>query len=209
MLTRHFLWTYFPGNEFTSWSSSLLYALQFAMRKTRNKVKTGKVSSECDIKLCVLDTSSLSTSSFFAAPELIRLYGIPSSNGMRHEYHDNEYLFHGKLNVKRISSTITLARLREEGLFNLIPELDEEAHKTHLFLRVRDLRRSLFNIPRPISAVDGGLALWIASLFSQAFTMPMFVALSSLCRRDPGDKGFLRILRHYAGKAIELNYSKA
>ena len=199
MLENHFTWTYFDGDEFISWTSSLLFALQFAVRKTRNAKNPTVVSAESDVQLCMLNTSSLDTSSFFPASDLITIYGLPSTNKLRHEYHQDDYLFHGMLDVEGISSTVSLSALRGAGLFFLIPGLDDEAHKTDLRRRVCGLRQSMFATLQPISTEEGGLALWIASLFEGGFTMPMFVALLSLQRRCPADRGFLGIIRGFAG----------
>ena len=99
---------------------------------------------------------------------------------------------------------MSLSKLREEGLFELIPWLDDEKHKIYLAGRVQNLRGSLFNVPHPISAKYGALALWIASLFagdSGELVMPMFIALLSLWRRNPMDERFLRIVQTYAGES--------
>ena len=54
MLETHFQWkNTLPRDEFISWTSSLLYALQYAVRKTIYR------SLEDDIMICVLDTHRL------------------------------------------------------------------------------------------------------------------------------------------------------
>lgn len=190
MLIRHFNWEYWDDDEFTSWTSSLLYALQYAVRKTRNRKCPKITSAECDVKLCMLDTSTLDTTPFFPAPDLIRIYHIPeyaNDSKLRYPYYENEYLSHGQLCVEGMSSTVSLATLREEGLLDLIPWLDDESEKHLLWLRVHKLRGSLFATQTPISAREGSLALWIAALFGGMMTMPMLVALLSLRKRSPED----------------------
>ena len=209
MLETHFMWHYFHasecGSEFISWTSSLLWALQFAVRKTVNLVASG----ESPVKLCILDTSTLDANAFLPAPGLIAKYDMLAQEKGRRSYHDDEYLIHGKLNVNGIASTVSLATLRAEGLFELVPELDEEEYKPKLRSRVIHLRTSLFALPKPISPKNGGLALWIASLFGTGLTMPMFVALLSLRGRHLVNESFLRIIRIFSGKSIGSTDAKA
>ena len=207
MLETHFMWQYFHpgkcGSEFISWTSSLLWALQFAVRKTVNSENPKVVSDEHHIKLCVLDTSSLDTYVFLPAPGLIAKYDLLINTEARRRYHDDEYLVHGKLDVDGLADTVSLATLRAEGLFDLVPELDEEEDKPRLRRRILQWRTRLCNAPMPISPKDRGLALWIASLFGTGLTIPMLIALLSLRGRPLVDKSFLRVIRIFPGKLIE------
>lgn len=80
-----------------------------------------------------------------------------------------------------------------------MPEFDDEEPKKFLWLRVDELRNTMATTLTPISGIDGGLALSIASLFGGAWTMPVMVALLSLRRREPDDARFLRLLRAFGG----------
>ena len=163
-----------PFTEFTSWISSLLFAVQLAVRKTRRSKKQPFKSEEEDVKLCVLDTSNLGTikQNFFAAKNLINHFGIDE---VTYEWYTTEYLYHAALNVRDSSSTVSLFALRIGGLFELLPWFDIEETKTKLYGRVKELRATLPN-KRTILSADGGLALEIASHFGGKFIMPMFVA---------------------------------
>ena len=96
------------------WTSSLLWALQFAVRKT-------KKSAEHELKVCVLDTSRFITNTFFSASHLIRAFGLAAFKDCTVEYHTTTYLAHGSLNVRNCSTTVSLACLRDNGLFDLMP----------------------------------------------------------------------------------------
>lgn len=158
------------------------------------------MNNEDDIKLCFLDTSLIDTSDFFGASELLRAYDIANEGKLRHEYYTTEYLLHGKLDIEGSSRTVSLSELRKEGLFDLMPELDDEQRKPKLWSGVNELRKSVAVTNRPISVQDGSVALWIGSLFAGAFTMPMMVALLSLRRRALDDERFLRVVRELAGR---------
>ncbi|KAL6719267.1 hypothetical protein ACLMJK_003506 [Lecanora helva] len=73
MLEKHFRWDP-PNSEFISWTSSLLWALLFALRKTVHPANPRFASAKQDIKLCVLDTSFVNHDHFYSAPSLIAKY---------------------------------------------------------------------------------------------------------------------------------------
>lgn len=77
MLENHFLWKSHPSDEFISWTDSLLWALQHALRK----------ASDCrdgNVQICVLDTSKIETCSFFPASDLLRIYNIADERQLAH-----------------------------------------------------------------------------------------------------------------------------
>ena len=93
MLESHLLWKYRSNGQFISWTSSLLWALQHTIRKVSQREK--------DIQICVLDTSKIETSSFFAASDLLRIYGVPDKAMLAHCYYNTEYLYRGGLFTSR------------------------------------------------------------------------------------------------------------
>lgn len=203
MLKAHFQWQYFEGDRYVSWTNSILYALQFAVRKTRKISEKLLVSDEDDLRICVLDTSLIGdTSRFIRASELLSSYMIEDNRKLPHKYFTTEYILYGGLNIEGSSRTVSLSELRGEGLFDLIPELDDEDKKPQLWLRVDELRRSIARTNCPVSVHEGSLALWIAFLFGGAFTMPVMIALLSVRRRKLDDERFLRIVRDIAGMSL-------
>ena len=192
-LRQHLAWTKFIDDEFISWTSSLLWALQFAVHKTEK-------STEHELRVCVLDTSRFHTSAFFSAPHLIQYFGLSEFVDIIEKYHTTTYLVHESLNVRNCSSTVSLACLRENGLFDLMHEFDEEHWKQRLFLRVRNLRWTIVSAVNPLSAVTCQRALQIASAFGEEWTMAMMIAFLAL-RGSPQDSGeLLRFVRELAGK---------
>lgn len=174
-LRKHLAWTKynFTDDEFISWTSSLLWALQFAVRKTTK-------SAEHELKLCVLDTSRFHTGTFLPAPQLIHDFGLSESNDITNAYHNTEYLVHGSLNVRNCSSTVSLACLRECGLFDLMPELDNEYWKQKLLMRVQYLREKIVSAVNPLTTVTCQRALRVASPFGGEWTMAMTIAFLAL-----------------------------
>lgn len=190
MLENHFLWNCRPNDQFVSWTSSLLWALQHAIRKD--------FRGDRDVQICVLDTSKIETCSFFAASDLIRIYRVPDEGKLAHRYYVTEYLYHGGLFVHGSSSTVSFNLLREYGLFNLLPELDDLEFKPKLCIAVENFRVRMVSVSRAVAPIEGQIALQIASLFEKDFTMPLMVALLSLRRRAADDGYFLRLISNYA-----------
>jgi len=199
MLTKHFQWLDVQNDEFISWTSSLLYALQYAVRKTRNPKNPRTVSQECDIKICLWERDAAGNP-IYPASNLIEFYRLPSEGVLRPEYHITEYLSHGKIDVKGCSSTVSLEELRRAGLFDLMPELDDENTKHDLFTRVLTLRSTILTTPIAISDFESKTARGIASLFARQYTMQAMLALLSLRLRDCEDAEFINMIQHDASK---------
>lgn len=194
MLENHLLWKVFPGDQFVSWTSSLLWALQLAVRKENDRNYPDR-----DIQICVLDTSKIETSSFFAASDLLRIYAVADEGKLAHRYYIAEYLYQGGLFVHGSSSTVSLEILMKHGLFNLLPELDYPEWREKLCNAVEHFRDIMFSATLAITRVEARIALQLASLFEKQFTMPVMVALLSLRSRDPDDSKFLTLVADYAG----------
>ena len=203
MVEHHVLWKSRSSDEFISWTDSILWALQHAISK--------KSLGETDVQICVLDTSKIETSSFFAVSDLLRIYKLADEGKLAQRYNFAEYLYHGGLFVHGSSSTVSLNLLRECGLFHLLPETNDPNWRSLLCNAVdpkwksllRDeadpFRGNMFSVTRPIEPIEGRTALQLASLFEKQFTMPVMVALLSLRLRDPDDTVFLRLVADYAG----------
>ena len=194
MLESHLLWRGLSSDQFVSWTGSLLWVLQHAIRKD--------FRGEKDVQICVLDTTKIETCSFFAASDLLRIYQVSDEVKLSHRYYTTEYLYHGGLSIHGYSSTVSLNLLREYGLFALLPELDDLESKRFLCRTVESLRVSMVSLSRPIAPIEGRTALQVASLFEKSFTMPVMVALLSLRRRAPDDEQFLKLVVDYAGRQL-------
>lgn len=192
-LRKHLSWAIFPDDEFISWTSSLLWALQHAIRKTEK-------SADHELRICVLDTSRFKTGIFFSASHLIQAYGLSAFKDCNLAYHNAEYLVHGSLNVRNCSKTVSLACLREKGLFDLLPELENEYWKQRLFLRVRDLRQTLASTVIPLSQENCQKALRLARSFGDEWTMAMMMAFLALRGTLLNSEVLLPLIKTFAGK---------
>ena len=195
-LRKHLNWAIHNDDEFISWTSSLLWALQFAVRKT-------KFSAEHELRVCVLDTSRFITGTFLSASHLIQTFGLAAFSDCTVEYHTTTYLAHGSLNVQNCSRTVSLACLRENGLFDLLPELEDEYWKPRLFLRVRNLRQTL--VVSAVNSLSEGTcqgALRVASSFGGEWAMPMTMAFLALrgTGTSQNHEVLLQLIRDFAGK---------
>ena len=191
MLENHLLWSGSADDQFISWTSSLLWALQHAIRKD--------FQGDIDVQICVLDSSKIEKGSFFSALDLLRIYRVPDEGKLARRYYNTEYLYHGGLFVHDSSSTVSFNLLREYGLFSLLSELDDPRYKHLLCRTVEYLRVTMVSIPRPVAPIEGRTALQLSSLFGKEFIMPVMVALLSLRRRAPDDADFLKLITDYAG----------
>lgn len=196
MLENHLLWKSLPSDQFISWTGSILWALQHAIRKD--------LQGDADVQICMLDTSKIEKCSFFAASDLLKIYRVSDEGKLAHRYYNAEYLYHGGLLVHNSSSTVSLNLLREYGLSSLLPELDDSRLKSFLCKTVESLRYTMVSVPRPVAPIEGRTALQIASLFEKEFTMPVMVALLSLRRRASDDGYFLKLVADYAGTRLRI-----
>ncbi|KAL2848191.1 hypothetical protein BJY01DRAFT_262766 [Aspergillus pseudoustus] len=110
-----------------SWTSSLLYAVQYALYRRHHY---GCASDE--IKICVADTTKFDRGQFVHARRLLQAYyDLVRQADMRQNfdtrllvyiYQNGEYLSQGTLYHAGRSCVISLAALEESGLYSLYPE---------------------------------------------------------------------------------------
>ncbi|KAF2137808.1 uncharacterized protein K452DRAFT_312180 [Aplosporella prunicola CBS 121167] len=196
MIENHLLWRYESPSEFTSWSSSLLFAIQYALLK-----KDYDRKEEENIKVCVLDTSNFAIP-VYPATALYDAYRItPIDRGkwpelVRH-YYLSEYLLRGSIYMENVEfRVISLRDILRCGLFKLLPELEDDdwRKKNALARAVRTARQSLSS-PRCLSEEREKVEISISlgKLFGHRFAFPVAVAFLSLrswegkTPIDPGD----------------------
>lgn len=185
MIENHLLWGREP-TEFISWTSSLLWALQYAVRK-RAKWK------EQNIRICVLDIQQAPMQlSIYPVPKLLCVYGIPSRG---RDFYHAEYLAHSVVEVSgRSLSAISFKALISGGLFELLPELDDKSGRVLLAKRVTQLRSAYFTHPCKVSPKELLVVKRLAAGFGSDWILPMSLAFFSLRLRERNDDGFLRVI---------------
>jgi hypothetical protein len=132
------------SDNFMSWSSSLLFVIQYAIWRCYRRG-----CSPADIKICAVDTTRFPHGQFARDMWLIEKCQSPVDGNhdiqklvrLRQSGYDNgEYLSQGVLNHKSRSCVVTLERLGQAGLYDLYPEFNEPEGRGKWTNRVRDLR---------------------------------------------------------------------
>lgn len=185
MIEHHLLWSR-ENTEFISWTSSLLWALQYAVRK-RAKWRDHNVS------ICVLDIQQAPVQlSIYPVPTLLSVYGIPSQG---RDYYHAEYLAHSLVEVSGGSlGVVSFNALIAGGLFELLPELDDEIGRVLLAKRVAQLRSAYFAHPRKVLSRELHVVKRLAVGFGSDWILPMSLAFLSLRLRERKDEDFLRLI---------------
>lgn len=185
MIEHHLRWSR-ETTEFISWTSSLLWALQYAVRKRAKR-------KDQDISICVLDIQQAPVQlSIYPVPTLLCVYGIPSQG---RDYYHAEYLAHSMIEVSgRSLSVISFKGLIAGGLFEFLPELDDKIGRHLLAKRVTQLRSEYFTHPRKVSPGELHVAKRLAAGFGSSWILPMSLAFLSLRLREKEDESFLRLI---------------
>jgi hypothetical protein len=175
MLNEHIRWDYelTNGDGFTSWTTSLLYSLHYAIYK--HKKRNIHLS---EIRLCVVDTTCFPQGVFLRDLDLIEAYkdkgpkggmiqilgelhswahrGLPNLLDLRQEvwargyYYFGEYLSQGQLKIKGGSYTIECHKIINSNLYQLCPSFKEKMEQpatgtdTWLIKNVMELRQDFY-----------------------------------------------------------------
>lgn len=132
------------SDNLVSWTTSLLFALQYAIWRHRHHG-----SSPGSIFICVVDTAKFPRGQFMQDKRLIRKFKDTASNEAqdffhfrmgREDYYNGEYLSQGSLRYSGRGYSISLERLENSGLYELYPEFREPEGFHAWTNRVRDLR---------------------------------------------------------------------
>lgn len=154
------------SDNLMSWSSSLLFVIQYAIWRC---YKRG--CSPADIKICAVDTSKFPHGQFARDMWLIeKCHSLVDGNHdmqrlvrLRQSGYDNgEYLSQGLLNHKSRSCVVTLEKLEQAGLYDLYPEFNELEGRKQWTKRVRDLRLQ-WQIAKPTARREIQVAFQIAN----------------------------------------------
>lgn len=208
MLNRHLQWSgrLDDVDNFVSWTSSLLFVLQYIFyRRTSNRLDMR------DIFLCIIDTSAFPRATFLKDKDLINTYS-EHENALRlfrvlrdrqchpfkGSYYFGEYLSQGALKVDGSCSIVSAQFIVDQGLFYLQPGLEDSmlAAKTRLAHAVVRLREPFYQLAaKRQQATKGELeaAINIAHLFDRRFKLPVAANLLGLIPRQSDDKAILQV----------------
>jgi hypothetical protein len=130
-LNKHLWWV--PSHEnncnFTSWTTSLLFALQYALYKHRGAKNPSNLSQ---ISLLILDTRDFPKGTFIKDMEIMSVFARFSNNTERNNlekmlelrnrdrgHYFGEYLTQGSLNIEGKCVETTMQSMIDSGLFCL------------------------------------------------------------------------------------------
>lgn len=206
LLWKHLTWIEGRSN-LTSWTSSLLFALQYGLYRHRSPRDKSKLS---EIHLLILDTREYPQGTFVKDLEIMR--AITSTLGPEEELHDflnfrentkirgrkyyfGEYLSQGDLALEGRCSQATMATLIDLGLFHVQPDLGDEGEWRKLADRVLALRDPFENPDSPLPPDKRTVrkAIVIASVcFGDRFALPVAVMLLALRPRRIKDVAIVK-----------------
>ncbi|KAK1851816.1 hypothetical protein CCHR01_05511 [Colletotrichum chrysophilum] len=154
ILNRHLNWnkSQQDGDNLVSWSSSLLFTLQYALYRHR---KRSKGRSARNVHIIIIDTALFPKGTFIRDLEVMyclrnknfqlrQLYLLRTGQWGR-TFSFGEYLSQGCINVSRASGVTSLKKLIDTGLFNesVCPYLGDSVHWSRLAKRVLSLREEV------------------------------------------------------------------
>lgn len=181
MLRRHLTKACFKeevddADNLMSWSSSLLFVIQYAIWRRGQR--------GCDpdeVKICVVDTEKFPRGQFARDMSLLRAYRATDlDNEMRRffdfrledaRYDNGEYLSQGLLQHTGRSRVVSMAQLVQAGLHDLYPEFADPAAMGSWANRVRDLR-SKWSTEHTTTQHDIQTALKMAEACFDRFNAP-------------------------------------
>lgn len=151
LLHMHLTKDCFGGKEsdnLMSWTSSLLFAIQYAFWRLRCR--------EChpsDIKICAVDTEKFPRGQFARDTWLLKAYKStarredPAQSFFKfrledERFYNGEYLSQGAVNHANRSCVVSLEHLIQAGLFELYPEFEDAKGREKWTYRVLELRQS-------------------------------------------------------------------
>jgi hypothetical protein len=206
-LERHVTtWTREDNDNFVSWTSSPLFALQHAIR--REATDRNPPSTARQVKLSILFTSKLPAGCFVPSVALLDAYDAHYNADMQRRYYHGEYLSQGRLDIPGGAMiTITLEDLVASGLYRLYPGF--ELDKQRLCTRVARLRTIFLGQKHDVIPKEVRLARTIAEkcCSEAAFRYVLFASLLGLKSRnilDPGLQSVYSDLFH--GRASSLGH---
>ncbi|KAI0965043.1 hypothetical protein F4678DRAFT_476893 [Xylaria arbuscula] len=176
-----------PSDNLVSWTSSILFALQYALYRSHLPGL-----SPADIKICAVETGKFPQGQFARDMWLIRAYRETATmiggdtrrffqfRYDNQDYYNGEYLSQGLVTLSSRSSIVSLETLIQSGLYSLYPDLTSTTDK--LANRVRDLRDLWGNeIQTTLQELEN--ALEIAKTFNALEALDIAVLLLSLKHR--------------------------
>lgn len=206
LLNNHLWWdqAHEANCNLVSWTSSLLFALHYALHRHRGSRDT---SALADIALLVLDTRGFPAGTFVSEMEILRVFAeheqafatqdktlrrlVKIRESDRNRSY-GEYLSQGELDIRGRCVQTSMQKLIDLGMFELVKELSKEYHWNGLAISVLRLREELW--PSAPAAAPSAThfevrkAITIAdACFGDKWTVPVAAMLLALRQRERND----------------------
>lgn len=180
LLYRHLNKSCFGGGDksdnLMSWSSSLLFVIQYAIWRCHQRG-----CGEDEVKICAVDTRKFPRGQFARDMALLRAYRQSAKHDKdmnkffdfrlnREDYDNGEFLSQGEVHHKGRSSVVSLGQLVKAGLHDLYPEFKEESERGWTN-RVRSLR-SRWSAKQSTTKIDIQAAIRVASVCFETLESP-------------------------------------
>ncbi len=205
MLNRHLRWwgKSTDSDNFVSWTSSLLFALQYIFYRHTSSRDGSSLDS---IYLCIVDTNSFPKGTFIRDIDLIRAYslfdsGLKDFEGLRTRKHRDfagsfyfgEYLSQGALKIEDKCQLVSAQAIIDLGLFKLQPGFSKSmvAKKpawANEVIRLREVFYQNLENLQPATKEELEAAINIAQLFGPSWRLPIAANLISLLPRQTQDE---------------------
>jgi hypothetical protein len=192
LIWGHLRWKHLESDNLMSWTSSLLFAIQYAFyRHAHSK----DVSDFKDINIMVIDTTEYPEGTFTRDMDLINAYSTYSEDleyfgqlrtNKSHDgeaFYFGEFLSQGALKISGRSKIVSAQSMIDAGLLKLHPSFGQsyENPKQEWAYKVLELRREYSSLSPTISRREIGLACDIGRLFGQDFRLPVAIQLAAIC----------------------------
>lgn len=200
MLDGHLRWTdnSTRTDNFVSWTSSLLFALQYIFYRHKS-ARDGSMLE--DIKLCIIDTTAFADGTFIRDMDLIDAYeqfnsGLASLRKLRtQEYYFGEYLSQGALKIEAKSKVVSARAIVDAGLFLLQPSFAATMTAPNCLwakevLRLREPFRQ-HGSKQPVTDKQARAGTRIAQLFGWPWTLAVAANFLAIVPRHDDDKTML------------------
>lgn len=203
MLNSHLSWGKQPSDNFVSWTSSLLFALQYVIYLHKYSKETPSLE---EINLCVIDTAAFPPGVFLQDLDLIDAYksynnGLQDLEGLRRrQYYFGEYLSQGALKIENKCQIVSTRAIFDRGLFSLQPEFNismTNGKRTWAkeVLRLRESFSYYALITSSISPQEIQAAKSIAQLFGPRWRLPVAANLMALSPHRSSDPALRQVFK--------------
>ncbi|OQV04875.1 hypothetical protein CLAIMM_09691 [Cladophialophora immunda] len=161
MVKDHVVWESWKNRDddiLISFTSSFLFALQHCIRKIYRCRRT----SEENCYICIIDTWKYPPGTFSWTVDLLKDHNLCEKDDarLRHDYQEAEYLAQFDLSTcfptsSKSDGVVSMSELiTRGGLFQILPELNEEIYKGQLWIRLQQLRQRWYRRTEAVTAED-------------------------------------------------------